>query len=64
MASDSKKIKVTLMKGMVGSTTRQKRNVLSLGLHRIGQSVVLPDTPVYRGMAKAVAHLVRVEEVD
>ena len=58
-----KKIKITLVKGLVGSTERQKVNVLSLGLHKIGQSVIREDTPVYRGMANRVRHLVTVEEV-
>lgn len=58
-----KKIKITLVKGLVGSTERQKVNVHSLGLHKIGQSVIREDTPVYRGMANRVRHLVTVEEV-
>ncbi|MFT8356372.1 50S ribosomal protein L30 [Bifidobacterium aquikefiri] len=60
----TKQIKITLVKGFVNQTARQKNNVLSLGLHKIGQSVVREDTPVYRGMAHAVRHLVTVEEVD
>lgn len=60
----SKQIKITLIKGLVNSTSRQKDNVQSLGLHKIGQSVIRDDTPVYRGMANAVRHLVTVEEVD
>ncbi|AFP29566.1 50S ribosomal protein L30 [Marinobacter sp. BSs20148] len=33
-----------------------------LGLRKIGQSVVLEDTPSIRGMANRVDYLVRVEE--
>ena len=36
----------------------------SLGLRRIGQVVVRPDRPEFRGMIKTVRHLVTVEEVD
>jgi large subunit ribosomal protein L30 len=36
----------------------------SLGLKRIGQSVVKDDRPEFRGMINAVRHLVTVEEVD
>jgi len=57
-------IKITLIKGLVRATASQKSNVHSLGLHKIGQSVVREDTPVYRGMANAVRHLVTVEEAD
>lgn len=57
-----KKLEVTLLKGFSGCTERQKATALSLGLHRIGQSVEIEDSPAYRGMLKTVAHLVRVEE--
>jgi large subunit ribosomal protein L30 len=36
----------------------------SLGLRRIGDSVVKADRPEIRGMIQAVRHLVTVEEVD
>ena len=56
------KLEVTLIKGFSGCTKRQKDTALSLGLHRIGQSVEVEDSPAYRGMVRTVAHLVRVEE--
>ncbi|TCD53671.1 50S ribosomal protein L30 [Alloscardovia theropitheci] len=60
----AKQLKITLKKGLVGSTQVQKDNVHSLGLHKIHQTVVREDTPVYRGMANKVRHLVTVEEID
>jgi large subunit ribosomal protein L30 len=60
----AKQIKITLTKGLVNSNIKQKENVQSLGLHKIGQSVTREDTPVYRGMVNKVRHLVTVEEVD
>jgi large subunit ribosomal protein L30 len=63
-AKKSKNIKITLVKGLVGSDARQKANVHSLGLHKIGQSVIREDLPVYRGMANAVRHLVTIEEAE
>jgi len=36
----------------------------SLGLRRIGDSVVREDTSVNRGYVRTVAHLVKVEEID
>lgn len=60
----AKQLKITLKKGLVGSTQVQKDNVHSLGLHKIHQTVVRDDTPVYRGMANKVRHLVTVEEID
>ncbi|MEK0306200.1 50S ribosomal protein L30 [Bifidobacterium favimelis] len=60
----SKQIKIKLTKGLVHCTARQKENVKSLGLRKIGQTVVRDDTPVYRGMIDKVRHLVTVEEAD
>lgn len=57
-------IKVTLRRGLVGCTDRQRETVRSLGLRKIRQSVVREDTPQTRGAVRAVAHLVEVEEVS
>ena len=42
----------------------QRDTLRSLGLKRIGDSVVRDDTPQNRGYVKTVAHLVKVEEID
>ena len=42
---------------------KQRKNMQSLGLHRINHSVVRQDTPIVRGMIQVVRHLVVVEEV-
>jgi large subunit ribosomal protein L30 len=57
-------LKVTQIKSKVGGTRPQRDSLRSLGLKRIGQSVVKPDRPEFRGMIQAVRHLVTVEEVD
>ena len=57
-------IRVTLIRGLVNRTPKQRDNVRSLGLRKIGQSVVLDNTPAYRGMIQQVAHMVTVEETD
>ena len=56
-------LKVTQVKSKIGGTSEQRDSLRSLGLHRIGQVVVKPDRPEFRGMIKAVRHLVTVEEV-
>jgi large subunit ribosomal protein L30 len=40
----------------------QRRVVAGLGLRGPGSSVVVENTPSFRGMIKKVLHLVRVEE--
>ena len=41
-----------------------RETLRSLGLKRIGHTVVKEDRPEFRGMVRTVAHLVTVEEVD
>jgi large subunit ribosomal protein L30 len=57
-------LKITQVKSKIGGTSEQRNSLRSLGLRRIGQVVVKPDRPEFRGMIKAVRHLVMVEEVD
>ncbi|MBV9795721.1 MAG: 50S ribosomal protein L30 [Actinobacteria bacterium] len=57
-------LKVTQIKSDIGGTRPQRDSLRSLGLKRIGQTVVKPDRPEFRGMIQAVRHLVVVEEVD
>ena len=58
------KIKVTQVKSGVGRKQNQRETLRSLGLKRIGDSVVRPDDAQTRGYVKTVAHLVKVEEID
>lgn len=56
-------LKITQLKGVVGTKPKQRNSMRSLGLKRIGQSVVREDSPVVRGQINTVRHLVEVEEV-
>jgi large subunit ribosomal protein L30 len=57
-------LKVTQAKSKIGGTREQRASLRSLGLKRIGDVVIKEDKPEFRGMIKAVRHLVTVEEVD
>jgi large subunit ribosomal protein L30 len=57
-------VKITLVRGLVGCTDRQRATVRTLGLRAIRQSVVREDGPQLRGVLRAISHLVRVEEVS
>lgn len=57
-------LKVTQVRSGIGGKQNQRDTLRSLGLKRIGDVVVKPDEPVYRGMVATVAHLVSVEEVE
>jgi large subunit ribosomal protein L30 len=57
-------LKVTQVKSKIGGNQSQRNSLRSLGLKKIGQTVVKPDRPEFRGMIQTVRHLVTVEEVD
>ncbi len=57
-------LRVTLERSTIGHPKDQKDTAYSLGLHRMHQSVVLPDTPSIRGMLHKVRHLVSVQAVE
>ncbi|MBO6220208.1 MAG: 50S ribosomal protein L30 [Treponema sp.] len=60
----AKKIKVTLVKSVIGQKPEKKATVRSLGLKKISSSVVHEATPSILGMVDSVAHLVKVEEAE
>jgi large subunit ribosomal protein L30 len=55
-------MRITQYKSKNGSDKRQLDTLRSLGLHRIGHTIEIKDTPQARGMVNRVRHLVRVEE--
>ena len=57
------KIKITQVKSVIGSTSRQKKTVEALGLKKINNSVELEATPQILGMVNKVSHLLKVEEL-
>lgn len=58
------RLKVTQIKSRISEKQNQRDTLRSLGLRRIGDVVVREDTPQTRGYVRAVAHLVKVEEID
>ena len=56
--------KVTLIKSIIGSKPNQKATAESLGLRRVGDSIVHADDAVLAGKVKVLAHLVTVESVE
>jgi len=57
-------LKVTQIKSVISEKQYQRDTLRSLGLKRIGQSVVREDTKQNRGYVNTVAHLVKVEEIN
>ena len=56
-----KKLKVTLVKSVIGTKQDHRATVRGLGLRRLNSSAMLEDTPAVRGMITKVAYLVKCE---
>jgi large subunit ribosomal protein L30 len=61
-ASEPKMLRITLVRSAIGYSVRHKATVRALGLRKLHQSVVLPDSPSLQGMLIKVNHLVKIEE--
>ena len=59
----NKKLKVTLVKSIIGTKQDHRATVRGLGLRRLNSSAVLEDTPAVRGMITKVQYLVKSESV-
>ena len=57
------KVKVTLVRSVIGRPETQKKTVASLGLKKINSSTELEDTAQLRGQVEKVKHLVKVENI-
>jgi len=56
-----KKLKVTLVKSVIGCKASHRATLRGLGLKRINHTVELQDTPAVRGMINKVYYLVKCE---
>lgn len=62
MASkQAKKIKVTLVKSVIGTMESHRACVRGLGLRRMHHTVEVEDTPAVRGMINKVNYLLKWE---
>jgi large subunit ribosomal protein L30 len=58
----SQKIKVTLVKSMIGRPQKHRMVLRGLGLNKLNRTVEVDDTPSIRGMINKVSHLLKAEE--
>jgi large subunit ribosomal protein L30 len=56
-----RKVKVTLVKSLIGTKQSHRATVRGLGLRRLNSTAELQDTPAVRGMIRKVAYLVKCE---
>jgi large subunit ribosomal protein L30 len=60
----ARKLKVTQVGSTIGRTQTQRATIRGLGLGKLHRTVIVDDTPSFRGMIKKVIHLLKVEEID
>ena len=56
-----KKVKVTLVKSVIGTRQDHRATVRGLGLRKLNSSSELEDTPAVRGMINKIQYLLKVE---
>ncbi len=58
----SRKLKITLVRSLIGLKPNHVKTLQALGLRKIRATVRHDDTPTIRGMVARVPYAVRVEE--
>lgn len=58
------KVRVKLVKSVIGSSESQRACVKTLGLGKLNSTVEHDATPQIRGIIRKVQHLLKVEEVE
>jgi large subunit ribosomal protein L30 len=58
---EGKKIKVTLVKSLIGTKPEHRACVRGLGLRRLNSTAEVLDTPANRGMINKVSYLLKAE---
>jgi large subunit ribosomal protein L30 len=55
-------LKIQLVKSLNGRLPKHVRIATALGLKRIRQTIVKPDTPVIRGMLDKIGYLIEIKK--
>ena len=59
----NKTLKITQIKSTIGRNKKQKKNLLSLGLRKIGNSKSIILNKSTEGLIKKINHLINIEKV-
>ena len=57
------KLKITLVRSVIGRPETQKKTVRALGLTKTNRFVIQEDSPALQGAIRKVSHLLKVEEL-
>ncbi len=61
--SNIKKLKITLVRSINGTSKYQKECINGLGLRKMHHEVILDDSATVRGLIAKVTYMLKVEEV-
>ena len=64
MSKGQNKIKIKLIRSLIGKPKKQREIIRGLGLRRINHEVIREDRPEIWGMINKVKHLVKVEPIE
>ena len=62
VSNSAGRLRVTWVRSGIGYSKRQKATIKALGLHRLHETVELPDNPSVRGQIFQVKHMLDVQE--
>ena len=62
--SSGKKLRVTLIRGVMGKKPAHRATVIGLGLKWRSHTVEVVDTPEVRGMIGKISYMLKVSEVS
>ena len=62
MANKSEKVKIKLVRSLIGCSEAQRKIAQALGLRKLNQVVEHNNSATIMGMAKKISHLVEVSE--
>jgi len=57
------KLKITLVRSLIGRPETQRKIVRAMGLTKVNSFVIREDCPQVRGVINKIPHLLQVEEV-
>ena len=64
MSAAPKKVKITLVRSLIGYPESHRAVARGLGLGKPNSSVIREDTPSIRGMVRKITHVLKVEDVE
>ncbi len=64
MMAKTKKVRIQLVRSVIGRKPEQRRTIKALGLKKMNSTVEHDVNPVIMGMINSVSHLVKVEEIN